>query len=153
MGGTGLMELVGAGASLVAGTVAADGEPRATRAWAAWVVDERTRRMRVVMGADDQVSVDNLENGRFALTGADVRTLRSLQLKGRVVRTEPATPEDVQLVADHSGAFFRAVHETDGMPIALLERLLPATVVAVEFEVEEMFDQSPGPGAGAVVHQ
>ena len=79
------------------------------------------------MGADDQVSVDNLENGRFALTGADVRTLRSVQLKGRVVSTEPATAEDVQLVADHSSAFFRAVHETDGLPIALLERLLPAT--------------------------
>jgi Pyridoxamine 5'-phosphate oxidase len=151
MGGSELMELVSAGASLVVGTVSADGEPRATRGWAVQVVDERTRRIRVVMGGDDQVSVENLKNGRVALTGADVRTLRSVQLKGRVVSTAPATDEDVHLVADHSGAFFRAVHETDGMPIALLERLLPATVVAVEFEVEEMFDQSPGPGAGSEI--
>ena len=136
MGGSGLIELVGVGASLVVGTVSADGEPRATRGWAVQVVDERTRRIRVVMGGDDQVSVENLKNGRVALTGADVRTLRSVQLKGRVVSTEPATPDDILVVADHSGAFFRAVHATDGMPIALLERLLPTTVLAVEFEVD-----------------
>ncbi len=153
MGGSGFIELIGSGTSLVAGTVAADGEPRATRAWAAQVVDDQTWRVRVVMGADDQVSVDNLRTGRFALTGADVRTLRSVQLKGQVVGTEPPTADDVQQVAQHSSAFFRAVHETDGIAIALLERLLPATVLAVVFEVEEVFDQSPGPAAGAAVHQ
>jgi hypothetical protein len=153
MGGAGLIDLVGGGNSLVVGTVAADGEPRAIRAWAARVVDERTRRVRVVMGADDEVSVDNLRNGRLALTGADVRTLRSVQLKGRVVRTEPATDADVQLVAEHSSAFFRAVHETDGIALELLDRLLPAAIVAVEFEVDEMFDQSPGPDAGAAVDE
>jgi hypothetical protein len=153
MGGSGFIELIGVGTSLVAGTVAADGEPRATRAWAAQVSDGPTRRVRVVMGADDQVSVDNLRTGRFALTGADVRTLRSVQLKGRVVSTEPPTDDDVQQVARHSSAFFRAVHETDGLSVALLERLLPATVLAVVFEVEEVFDQSPGPAAGAAVPQ
>jgi hypothetical protein len=153
MGGSGFIELIGSGTSLVAGTVGADGEPRATRAWSAQVVDDQIRRVRVVMGADDQISVDNLRTGGFALTGADVRTLRSVQLKGRVVSTEPPTTEDVQQVAQHSNAFFRAVHETDGLSIALLERLLPATVLAVVFEVEEVFDQSPGPTAGAAVPQ
>jgi hypothetical protein len=153
MGGSGFIELIGSGAGLVAGTVAADGEPRATRAWAAQVVDDGTDRIRVVLGADDQVTVDNLRTGRFALTGADVRTLRSVQLKGRVARVEPPTAEDVEQVAEHSTAFFRAVHETDGISIAMLERMLPATVIAVEFEVDEVFDQSPGPAAGAAVRR
>jgi hypothetical protein len=149
--GSELMEMIGSGCSLVAGTVAADGEPRATRAWATSVVDAGACRLRVVMSADDTAAVDNLRTGRFALTGANVRTLRSVQLKGRVVAVEPATPEDVDMVVEQSSAFFCAVNQTDGNPIGLLERLLPADVVVVELEVDEMYDQSPGPGAGAAV--
>jgi hypothetical protein len=147
-----LMETIGLGCSLVVGTVAADGEPRATRAWAACVVDADRRRLRVLVGADDPVSVANLANGRIALTGANVRTLRSAQLKGRVVRTEPPTTADLDLVAESSAAFFRAIHETDGNPLEIVERLHPAEVIAVEVDVEELFDQSPGPAAGAAVH-
>ncbi len=149
MFGSDLMDMIGAGCSLVAGTVSSDGEPRATRAWAIRTVDTDARRLRVVMSSDDEVAVANLRTGRFALTGAHVRTLRSVQLKGRVVLVEDATPDDADMVAEQSSAFFRAVNETDGNPIALLERLLPANVVVVEFEVDEMYDQSPGPGAGA----
>ena len=32
---------------------------------------------------------------------------------------------------------------------ALLERLIPATYVACTVRITEMFNQSPGPGAGA----
>lgn len=147
-----LMEMIEAGCGLIIGTVAADGEPRATRGWGVRVVDPDRRRVRVLMGADDPVSIANLGNGRIALTGANVRTLRSVQLKGRVVGTETATSDDLALVAETSAAFFRAIHEVDGNPLALIERLLAAEVIAVEFDVEEMYDQSPGPAAGAAVH-
>jgi len=45
--------------------------------------------------------------------------------------------------------FFEVVHLTDGNPIELLRRMLPIEVLVVDVVVEEMFDQTPGPEAGA----
>lgn len=140
--------IVDGGASLVVATVSEDGEPRAARAWATTVVDPEALRVRIAMAADDDVAVGNLATGTIALTAADVRTLRSVQLKGRVMAVEPATAADLQRVVEHSDRFFDAVHETDGNPLPLLRRLLPHRVVAVELSVDEAFDQSPGSGAG-----
>ena len=92
MGGNQLLELIGAGTSLVVGTVSRDAEPRAARAWASSVVATEPLRVRVLMSADDPEAVANLETGNVSLTGADVPTLQSAQLKGTVVLVEPATP-------------------------------------------------------------
>ena len=52
-----------------------------------------------------------------------------------------------------SGTFFDAVHRADGNPLEALRRMLPLQMVAVEMIVEETFDQTPGPGAGAVIDE
>jgi len=133
---------------LIVGSVGPDGEPRATRAWSAVVTDHATRRVRVVVSADDPTIDEHLAGGVLALTGADIRTLQATQLKGPIVAVEEPTASDIDAMAAQSTAFFDAVMATDGNPIELLQRLLPARVVAVEFVVEEVYDQSPGPGAG-----
>lgn len=150
MRGAELIELASVGSSLIVGTVSIDGEPRATRAWSVQLREDDSR-VRVIMGADDGVSVDNLRTGGIALTCTGVLTLRSVQLKGRVVRTEPVNDADVQLMAEHTTAFMRAVQQFDDFPLERLERVLPGKVIAVEFDLEAMFDQSPGPDAGASV--
>ena len=43
----------------------------------------------------------------------------------------------------------QAVHETDGSPRELIESMVPARFVAVTFDVEEVYDQTPGPQAGS----
>jgi hypothetical protein len=103
------------------------------------------------MGADDAVAVGNLASGVAALTGADVRTLESVQLKGSVVAVEPPTAADLDQVAAHTDAFIRAVAETDGLPVSLLRRLIPREVIAFELVVDGTFDQTPGPSAGSAV--
>lgn len=143
--------MIDVGAGLVIGTVGADGAPRAERAWAVSVVDPDTKRVRIVLGADDPVTVQNLANGPVALTGADVRTFDSVQFKGHVVAVEPPTSDDVAHVREHVDRFFAAVHATDGNPIELLRRMLPHEMVAVEMVVGELFDQTPGPDAGAAL--
>ncbi len=148
---TELTTMVEAGAGLVVGTVSSDGEPRADRAWAVSVVDAGTRRIRFVMSADDPVVVEHLQSGTVSLTGADVTTYRSVQLKGRPVVVETPTAEDAALVVHQSGVFFEAVHRTDGNPVELLRRMLPREMVAVEMVVDESFDQTPGPTAGTVL--
>ena len=151
MGGNDLLSLIGVGTSLVVGTVGADGAPRATRAWAARIIDATTARIRVLMSADDAKALGNLASGVAALTGADVRTLHSVQLKGAIVAVEPASADDLEHVALHTDAFFRIVEETDGLPISLLRRLMPHELIAFELVVDCTFDQSPGPLAGSAV--
>src|SRR5687767_3900713 len=108
--------MVEPGTSLIVGTAGPDGEPRATRAWAATVVDADQRRVRIVMSGDDPVVVERLPGGLVAVTGAHVRTLESHQMKGRVQIVEPPTDDDLATMAEHSLAFMEAVHETDGNP-------------------------------------
>jgi hypothetical protein len=142
--------LIGPGTSLVVATVARDGEPRATRAWSAAIVGED--RVRVLVSADDPVVVDGLRPGAVvAVTGADVRSLRAVQLKGVLGAVDPPDAPDLASLEAHAERFFDEIHATDGNPVELLRRLLPHQVVAVEVVVDEVYDQSPGPGAGAVL--
>jgi hypothetical protein len=145
------MTILETGAGLVVGTVSTDGVPRADRAWAASVVDAERSRIRFVMSADHPDVVDNLQSGRVALTGAEVTTYQSVQVKGRPVVVEAPTVADVELARLQSETFFDAVHRTDGNPIEALRRMLPLEMVAVEMIVEESFDQTPGPAAGTAL--
>lgn len=148
---TELVEMLETGAGLVVGTVSADGEPRADRAWAAMVVDADSGRVRFVMSADDQAVIDNLQSATVSLTGAEVTTYQSVQLKGRPLVVEAPTAADVELARLQSETFFEAVHRTDGNPLESLRRMLPQRMVVVEMIVEESFDQTPGPSAGSAI--
>ena len=74
-----------------------------------------------------------------------------MQCKGRVVAVEPPSAEDVELVRAQSTRFFEAIHLVDGNPIELLRRILPHELVVIEVVVEQEFDQTPGPQAGAAL--
>jgi len=148
---TELVTILETGAGLVVGTVSADGEPRADRAWAASVVDADSHRLRFVMSADDPAVVDNLQSGMVSLTGAEAISYQSVQLKGRPVVVESPTAADVELARLQSETFFEAVHRSDGNPVEALRRILPHRMVAVEMIVEETFDQTPGPSAGTAL--
>jgi hypothetical protein len=153
MFGSELTSMIEAGAGLILGTVDGDGAPRGIRAWGARVVDVDGQRVRIVLTADDRRVVDNLAGGKAAFTAADVRTLRSVQLKGRVVIVEPPTPDDVELTRAQIDRFFEAVNQTDGNPLEQMELMLPTEMVAIEVLVEEEYDQTPGPAAGAALRQ
>ncbi len=148
---TELVTILETGAGLVVGTVSADGEPRADRAWAASVADADTHRIRLVMSADDPAVVENLQSGAVSLTGAEAISYQSVQLKGRPVVVESPTAADIELARLQSETFFEAVHRSDGNPVEALRRILPHRMVAVEMVVEETFDQTPGPSAGAAL--
>jgi hypothetical protein len=139
------------GYSMIVGTVDDDGAPRATRGWGVKVVDERARRVRFTMSADDEIAVGNLEGRLVALTGADVRSLQAMQMKGAVVAIGVPDDDDLQRMTAHTENFLAAVEEIDGIPPDLLKRNLPLTVVTVDVVVDELYDQSPGPSAGAAI--
>jgi hypothetical protein len=74
--------------------------------------------------------------------------LRSIQLKGTVTAVEPVTDEDHARAARFADEFFTAIHETDGTEVALVERMQPYDYVACTIVVDDLYDQTPGPGAG-----
>lgn len=135
------------GCALIVGAALSDGEPYATRAWGLEVVDAEGGEVRLLVDADD---VPRLA-GIMAVTGADVRTLRSVQLKGLVLRSDPVTGTDLDRTAAYCDAFFAAVEDTDGTPRRLMDKLRPAVLAAIHLRVDELFDQTPGPSAGGVL--
>jgi hypothetical protein len=68
-----------------------------------------------------------------------------------VVAIERATPDDLAAMETDTALFFAEINATDGNPLELLSRLLPHEVVAVEVDVGERYDQSPGPSAGSSI--
>ena len=146
------------GCALTVGTVGPDGAPHASRGWGLTLTATATSPVRLLLDADDDATLANLERtdrhgGRIAITGADVRTLRSFQLKGRVVAIEAVTEADHEKADRYCDDFFTDILVTDGTPRALTERLRPARFVACTVEVEEAFDQTPGPQAGSPVER
>jgi hypothetical protein len=146
-----LSPLLEEGCALVAALVDADGEPRATRAWSVTVLSSDPPMVRValqlgeVAGAGHDPSEPDVP---IAVTGAMVRTLDSLQLKGRIVGIDPPTDEDLALIDVHLEGFATAVEEKDKIPRDLLEYIFPEEFEMVTIAVTDLFDQTPGPTAG-----
>jgi hypothetical protein len=133
---------------VIVGTVDSAGAPEATRAWGVRVLPG-SRRVRVLLPSNDSVTIANVRaTGAIAVTATDVPTLDSVQAKGRAAGADAATDDDRRLTDWYQAKVARAIHETDGTPLELVERMYPADVVAVEVAVDEVYDQTPGPNAG-----
>ncbi len=136
---------------MVVGTASPDGTPHAQRAWGCTVVGDD--RVRLLLDGSDHVLRAHLaEGGRIALTSANVRNLRSVQLKGTVtsVEDEP-TPDDLARCDLHNEELFTDIEVSDHYPRVLVERMIPPAYVVAVVTVEELYDQTPGPSAGAKV--
>ena len=90
------------------------------------------------------------DNHAFALTVEQFPTHETYQFKGRYLRQRPIDPEDVQIVDRIRARLFKSFrplfpHAPDG----LADWFVGTPCLAVEFQVEEIYLQTPGPGAGA----
>jgi hypothetical protein len=141
------------GCAIIVGTASTDGTPHAQRAWGCAVVDRTT--VRVMLDAsDDVLRADLTETGRIAVTSADVRNLRSVQLKGRVVGIEAEpTADDLARCDAHNEELFTDIEDADHFPRQLTERMVPPGYLVAVIAVEELYDQTPGPTAGAQVER
>jgi hypothetical protein len=94
--------------------------------------------------------VENLtDNGRFAVTIEEFPTHETYQFKGQYLRHRDAGAEDQRLVARIRERFARSVRSVlTEIPEAVLRDVVLDPAVIVEMRVEEIFLQTPGPGAG-----
>jgi hypothetical protein len=147
-----LRAAVGSKSAVVIGAVAPDGAPYAARGWAITFPEEHRPVIRVVVGSADVPYLSGASDRPvLAVTVTDVRTLDSVQFKGLAGPLERATDDDLVAVAQYCDSFFGAVAEIDGIPRAMMERLLPRSFAACVVEVEHTYDQTPGPKAGSQV--
>ncbi|MDQ1481805.1 MAG: hypothetical protein QOI44_2666 [Actinomycetota bacterium] len=138
------------GCALIVGTADIGTEPHATRGWGVTVLSRDPGEVRLLIDANDPVAITNLStNGKISVTGADVPSLASVQFKGTVSAIEAATDEDRARAARYADAFFGDIGNVDGTPRKLVDRLLADDFVACIVRIVELYDQTPGPGAGA----
>ena len=92
------------------------------------------------------------ENGQFAMTVEELPTHETYQLKGRYLRHRPVEPEDLELVVrfrERFGKRFQGEIPPEMVVTFVLKASVPDPRVAVDFEVREVYLQTPGPGAGS----
>ncbi len=87
------------------------------------------------------------DNGRAALTICRVTDNVSIQLKGRFLGARPGEAADRRYLEWLLDRRQRELAEV-GMPRSYSSRLVWWPCVAIEIQVEEIFDQTPGPRAG-----
>lgn len=125
-------------------TVDAGHDPSVGRAWGLRI--DGGRAVRAVVGADAATVANLRVGGRVAMVVADVASYRAVQVKGSTVALEPPVAADHDTYRRYRRDFtaaLRAAGRTTPM-----ELVWPASITALTFEVDAVFDQTPGPGAG-----
>jgi len=89
-------------------------------------------------------------NGAIAVLVEEPTTHRGIQMKGRSLALRDATAPELKQAAEFV-ARTKAELSTIGFAPTVLERMNFMPCTAVEFTVEQVFEQTPGPGAGRAV--
>ncbi|HEY7466590.1 MAG TPA: pyridoxamine 5'-phosphate oxidase family protein [Dehalococcoidia bacterium] len=143
-----LRTLIESGPAIGVATRSAELAPHAVRGWGARVAEDgRTVDVFVDRPNAGAIVSDLRDNARIAVFFVDVTCLRALQLKGRCVDVGDPDPDDWAWVDRHRAEFTRAC-ESILFPSYIARHLWAMQVVRLRFVVEELFDQTPGPGAG-----
>jgi hypothetical protein len=92
-----------------------------------------------------------LENGAIALTIGEAATAETYQFKGRYLSHRPVQPAEIAIAGRARERFVKGVHSRfpDERMASLVKASIPPPSLAVEIEVDEVFLQTPGPGAGS----
>lgn len=93
-------------------------------------------------------------SGRMAVVFSEPATHRTLQLKGRALHLRPATEADQPRLDSYRASMVREVGLVgyDGRFVAAMLAAPLRDVVAIAFQPEQAFDQTPGPLAGTPLH-
>ena len=122
--------------------------PECTRAWGIRVGADRGTVIVLLSEAFAGHTLDNLrENGRIAVTCTRPTDHITCQLKGQVRSMKPLTSANRETSRQWHREFIAEL-KAIGVPSALGEAWIVEPTVAVEMAVTDVFDQTPGPGAG-----
>ncbi len=129
--------------------------PELVRAWGPRVSQDRKSLSVCLAQAVSARTLGNLsDNGRLAVTFALPADSHAIQVWGRCIGTGQPQRLDLAAVEAHRDLFAR-VNEGLGVPRVLVEALWQRELagspgmVKIRFAAEQIFNQTPGPGAGS----
>jgi hypothetical protein len=150
-----LKAFIESGVSVVVGTRDEGLVPEIVRAWGPHVNrDRRAVRVCVPEATSVRTRTNLVGNGRIAVSFSLPSNYETVQLKGRHLRTTRPNPEDLLRVERHRESF-AAVNESIGVRRAGVEAFWrreltgSSLFVTIHFAIDAIFNQTPGPGAGA----
>lgn len=116
------------------------------------LVEDEGRRITAYVGRAQarQLLADIASSGRLAAVFSQPSTHLTLQFKSRRVRLRDLRPQDEAHLLRYRQSMEQEVAAV-GFPPLYAQALLahdPAGLVAVEFQPDEAYDQTPGAGAG-----
>jgi hypothetical protein len=146
-----LVDFVESGVSILLATRDANLRPHGVRAMGALVSPDRHRITLYVPSVVAEKALENLRaNGAIAATFVRPSDAQGLQFKGRFVAERPATDNERHLQERYRAAFFEQLFFC-GVARTTSKRYAYWPSIAVEFEPDSLFKQTPGPGAGAAI--
>lgn len=146
--GAELKEFCEGGVSALVGTVDAEGYPRVGYAWGPRVHAEGTRLSIYLERVRSGPLLAGREaNGQIAVTFTDPVSVRSIQVKGRILDVGEPNEAELAWVARHRDAMTVAT-SLIGDPPHVIRNLWLDDVIRIDLTVERAFDQTPGPTAG-----
>jgi hypothetical protein len=101
----------------------------------------------VATGSSARFLADVRATATVAIVNLEPISHRTLQLKGRAIAVRPAPEQDRVEVEAQLRRYFEHL-ELVGLPVRLTDRFVRWPATAIDVAVEEVFDQTPGPGAG-----
>lgn len=141
-------ELIAAGPSLLIGTHDGSLVPEATRATGILLGADGASLTVFVPDATGRRALVNLRSDpRVAITCSHPASHLTFQLKGRVTAVRRAKGPDRDVIERYRSAFSGQLEEV-GISPEVSSRLSGWPAHAIEVTVTEIFEQTPGPGAG-----
>ena len=144
-----LQEWLKEGASVIVGTADADGVPATCRGIALSVRGEGDTLIVHLPAATAHETLANIATTRrIAVVASHPLSHRTVQVKGVTRGVRLAAPSEEAFVRSRWEAFAAVLAEI-GVPRRVTHRMAHWPAFAVEMSIEEIFDQTPGPNAGA----
>jgi hypothetical protein len=144
-----VVEFIHGGVAVGVATRDDDLRPEFARGWGPEVsADGRSVTLCVSAPEGSRVQANLERNGAVAVGFSPPTIARAVQVKGVVAAMREPEAADLERVKRHVRLFV-AEAERIGAPVELSRRMFVGTgLVAVEFSIDEVFDQTPGPTAG-----
>jgi hypothetical protein len=145
-----LAAFLDSGPAILGASAGEDLAPEAFRVWGASIDGDGV--LRALASADAVRTFARVGPGtRLSFVLTDITNFRSVQAKGSALgRGELPGPADLALMRRYDERFTAALASI-GHPPRLGQRLRPLSVFVLTAAVDQLYDQTPGPGAGAVL--
>ena len=146
---TAVVEFIHGGVAVGVATRDDDLRPEFARGWGPEVsADGRSVTLCVAAPEGSRMRANLEQNGAVAVGFSPPTIARAVQLKGVATVVGEPDAADLERVERHLRSFV-AEAERIGAPPELARRMfVGAGLVAVQFSIDEVFDQTPGPTAG-----